>query len=333
MQNDYAVGFGKPPKDSQFKPGQSGNNNGRPKGIKNKNPIDLIIKELDTTVQLKDGTKITKGAAIAKQLCNSAAAGVDFKSTKLVMDIIAKQQPISLAKGFLDKLIRENYITEKDAEEYLNHGTLLNPKAVPEAIRKLCYGTFKKRSWAISTMLSIVFLAVIKKAFISSLYLAAIREAVTTEYNFWQGVDTSLSGLKLSEKERAKLIKKAARGRKYERPDDYLYNAAVKAHLFWTFEAMVCFNNRRDFCKSIDGYAEAEKLLLNDEIKKLALANARYEMKEADFNNFEEGLDYYKKTYIDFNEEKPLPDAAILAVDPTYQELRALRHWYANTSK
>lgn len=31
----YAVGYGKPPKQSQFKPGQSGNPRGRPKGSKN----------------------------------------------------------------------------------------------------------------------------------------------------------------------------------------------------------------------------------------------------------------------------------------------------------
>jgi len=35
MSDEYEVGFGKPPKDTQFKPGQSGNTAGRPKGSKN----------------------------------------------------------------------------------------------------------------------------------------------------------------------------------------------------------------------------------------------------------------------------------------------------------
>ena len=33
--DDYEVGFGKPPKSSRFKKGQSGNPNGRPKGSRN----------------------------------------------------------------------------------------------------------------------------------------------------------------------------------------------------------------------------------------------------------------------------------------------------------
>jgi hypothetical protein len=40
---DYQVGYGKPPKHTQFKPGKSGNPQGRPKGTKNLK-TDLIAE-------------------------------------------------------------------------------------------------------------------------------------------------------------------------------------------------------------------------------------------------------------------------------------------------
>ena len=36
MSDDYEVGYGKPPKSRQWKPGQSGNPKGRPKGARNR---------------------------------------------------------------------------------------------------------------------------------------------------------------------------------------------------------------------------------------------------------------------------------------------------------
>ena len=44
MADEYEVGYGKPPKDSQFKKGESGNKRGRPKGVKNlKTEVDAPL--------------------------------------------------------------------------------------------------------------------------------------------------------------------------------------------------------------------------------------------------------------------------------------------------
>ena len=86
--SDYTVGYKKPPQHTRFKPGQSGNTKGRPK--KDKNVVDVILKELRSPVIVNVGRKsqkITKLEAIVKQHVNRAASG-DPKSTAIVLDVL-----------------------------------------------------------------------------------------------------------------------------------------------------------------------------------------------------------------------------------------------------
>ena len=50
----YRVGYGKPPKQHQFQPGQSGNRKGRPKGAKNK--ATLLREILDRKIEVRNGS-------------------------------------------------------------------------------------------------------------------------------------------------------------------------------------------------------------------------------------------------------------------------------------
>ena len=56
--DEYEVGYGKPPKSGQFKPGQSGNKKGRPKGRKNFETE--FLEELYEKVPIKENGKETK---------------------------------------------------------------------------------------------------------------------------------------------------------------------------------------------------------------------------------------------------------------------------------
>jgi len=66
------VGYGKPPKHAQFKKGQSGNPNGRPK--KKKSVKDLFEEAWQTEVKV-NGTKMTKAELFINQLVNDGIKG------------------------------------------------------------------------------------------------------------------------------------------------------------------------------------------------------------------------------------------------------------------
>lgn len=75
--NDDVVGYKKPPKNSRFKKGQSGNPKGRPKNKIN-TFNDQIIKELATTVTVIENgkkKKMPKSQAIIKNMTNGALRG------------------------------------------------------------------------------------------------------------------------------------------------------------------------------------------------------------------------------------------------------------------
>jgi Family of unknown function (DUF5681) len=87
-ERDYEVGYGKPPRHTRFKSGQSGNPRGRPPGAKNLST--LLTEALNEPVVIaEDGgrRKISKRQAIIKQLVNRSAKG-DWRAVKLLLDIL-----------------------------------------------------------------------------------------------------------------------------------------------------------------------------------------------------------------------------------------------------
>jgi hypothetical protein len=84
-QANYDVGYGKPPENTRFKPGQSGNPRGRPKGSRNKIPAlneerlkTIILEEAYRTITVNDGDRrvtLPMAQAVVRTLALNAAKG------------------------------------------------------------------------------------------------------------------------------------------------------------------------------------------------------------------------------------------------------------------
>ena len=87
------IGYGKPPKKHQFKPGTSGNPKGRPKGAKSLRSVGQ--KELASKIEIKvqgKRTKATKLEAAIMKLVNDALSG-NAKSLSELLKLAAVHLP------------------------------------------------------------------------------------------------------------------------------------------------------------------------------------------------------------------------------------------------
>lgn len=125
--SDYDVGYGKPPRGSRFKPGQSGNPKGRPRG--SKSFARLLLEELNSRITINENgvlRRITKLDAVVKQYVNKAMRG-DHRVLKPLLGYVpapeekddpAKQAEIEAGfKVFVDALNRIAEIKRQQGED------------------------------------------------------------------------------------------------------------------------------------------------------------------------------------------------------------------------
>ena len=88
QDQDYSVGYAKPPLHTRFQKGRSGNRKGRPVG--SRNTVTLLDKTFNERVLIKKNgrqKKITKAELIVELVFNKAASG-DWRPLKLLFELL-----------------------------------------------------------------------------------------------------------------------------------------------------------------------------------------------------------------------------------------------------
>lgn len=106
--NDYDVGYKKPPRESRFKPGQSGNPKGRPAGEQN---IATLLKKAAAKkkVVIENGVKklMSMKEIMVSNLMSKAAKG-DLKACQVVYGIIVPLEEKEDLKRSLQNELKGN---------------------------------------------------------------------------------------------------------------------------------------------------------------------------------------------------------------------------------
>lgn len=117
LNGNYTVGYGKPPKEHQFRPSNRANPYGRKRGAKNRT---LVIRQiLLEPINVREGDqlkKMPKLEAILRQTCNKALQG-DHKAVLTVIGLAQKDglmtpEQTEVVEGALseaDKAILEDF--------------------------------------------------------------------------------------------------------------------------------------------------------------------------------------------------------------------------------
>ena len=96
MSEDYEVGYGRPPRHTQFPKGQSGNPRGRPTGVRNKGSVVREVIERRVTIR-ENGIQrtVTVFEALVEKLVSKALQGSVNDQIKLIQ-FIEKHAPEQL---------------------------------------------------------------------------------------------------------------------------------------------------------------------------------------------------------------------------------------------
>ncbi len=143
-EDTYEVGYGKPPVESRFKPGKSGNPHGRPKGAKNRVTSiparneerlkQVILEEAYRLIDIRDGDRIVEMPviqAVVRNLALNAAKG-NQRSQRMLTDLLRliEGERKALADEYVKTMIEYKAEWERKLEDREKYN-LTGPRPYP----------------------------------------------------------------------------------------------------------------------------------------------------------------------------------------------------------
>jgi hypothetical protein len=138
----YEVGYGKPPAQTQFKPGQSGNPRGRPQGARNKRPAlneerlkSIILEEAYRAIRINDGDrqiKVPMAQAIVRAVAVNAVKGQQ-RAQRLFTELLSttEKENRALSDAWLDVAMTYKIEWDKELERRQRLGITDLPDPLP----------------------------------------------------------------------------------------------------------------------------------------------------------------------------------------------------------
>jgi len=287
----YEVGYGKPPKKTQFKPGQSGNPKGRTKGSKN-GIFTYIQRELNSSITLTDGSRITKEQGFARQLTNKALRG-DIQSQKLLFNIHQKGQRKDKAELFMGRLIKEGYVTEEMIDNFLYHNKIISSAKPCDPMKcDLNLNAMFKQIGSRKAFGGALILSDLLCTYTCLAILENLWEDISQDYAYWQGVDDAT--VNLTKEQKDTLYKTLAGEQPVQRITDEQYEHIQKVIDLVRIGAVRQFKEYIDYMAERSEYATVEWEFKRGDMLTEALKKTHF---PSEIESLNESFEYFKRVY------------------------------------
>lgn len=287
----YEVGYGKPPKKTQFKPGQSGNPKGRTKGSRN-GIYTYVQRELNSSITLTDGTRITKEQGLARQLTNKALRG-DIQSQKLLFNIHQKSQRKDKAELFMGRLIKEGYVTEEMIDNFLYHNKMISSAKQCDPMKcDLNLNAMFKQIGSRKAFGSALILSDLLCTYTCLAILENLWEDISQEQAYWQGVDDAAATL--TEEQKDTLYKILAGEEPVQRITDEQYERIQQVLELVRIGFVRQFKEYMDYLAERSEYATVEWEFKRGDMLTEALKKTHF---PSEMKNLNESFEHFKNMY------------------------------------